>query len=219
MGNENNILDEEIEIIDDFGNNSDNKKVETLENEADFLLDNYIKDDGFNGVEPAIDMPILHPQTNAGEDRSKLNSMQEPDLLSAFNIEIGNDIPVLESTAIPVETNMNIPNPINLDISLKEEQINTPTPVVNPINMNNNIEVMDNNDKSMPTLNTTEMIDSNLSMPIEINNQEVLSITKEQNKDADNKRGAVFIIILFILLIVFIVALPQITKLVQQIGA
>ena len=85
-------------------------------------------------------------------------------------------------------------------------------------NTNETVQSVKRNDdeKAMEVLNTAEIIDPKITVPQETGDTEILTITREQNKEVDNKKGIIFITILFSLLILFIIALPQITKLVQQ---
>lgn len=217
MDNKNNAFDDEIEIIDDLGNNPTNREEKTLSDSAEFLLEGYTKDDNFRAEKTTEEPTTLASRVSNENQGSAPTNMQEPDLLSVFNIEL-NDDNAIQTPIPPVINNRPILNPADVEVLIKEDAPAGAIPISKPTSVYVDVDAMNNNERAMETLNTAEISDPRLAVPQESNNESILMITKEQNKDVDNKKGAAFIVILFIILIVFIIALPQITKLVQQIA-
>lgn len=106
---------------------------------------------------------------------------------------------------------------VNNEIDLSPENIDNTSTLENnmePVIEEDKIE-KDEEDRVTEVLNRAEIIDPKIAVPVE-ENKEVLAITQEKEKELDNKKGIAFIIILFIILIIFVFALPEITKFIQQ---
>lgn len=73
-------------------------------------------------------------------------------------------------------------------------------------------EESENEKKLMETLNLAEILDPNLAVPKEEPKVEKEEVVKKQG----GQKSAVFIAILFGLLILFIILLPYITKMIQK---
>ena len=73
-------------------------------------------------------------------------------------------------------------------------------------------EESENEKKLMETLNLAEILDPNLAVPKEEPKVEKEEVVKKQG----GQKSAVFIAVLFGLLILFIILLPYITKMIQK---
>jgi hypothetical protein len=215
MDNKNNIFDDGIEIIDEFEptpNTNDNRQQADTNNQNDLVMDDYMKEFAFE--QPTNEVATDPLQSINMNQNDGVTNAEEPDLLSAFNIDFNSEdtnVPAAPGQALNVEPELET---VELDVPITENNnVQGEQPV-----MNSEVTATpENTDRIIETLNTAGVDDSRSSMPVSEEKEEVLAIAQEEKKDIDNKKGIIFIAVLFILLIVFIIALPQITQIVKQI--